>query len=151
MPIFVSDSDVLAEISKVDGMVASIASTMTSLGSKVPPATLANWRSRQAAWTAWRTPIVAELSSFWTGWFGVPELGNLAVSWEMEMSGWQAIANSIAAGAASIPLGPVVTSPIEVANQNAALPPLPPGGSGLATGLVVGIGATAVLLFLARR
>jgi hypothetical protein len=155
MPLLVTDGDVLAEISKVDGMVTAVDATMTALGSKVPAATLANWQARKAAWLTWKTPVIAQLSSLFSGWFGVPELGNLAVSWEQEMSGWQTIANDIATGAASIPAGPVVASPIAIADQNANLAPIVggalPSGMGLATGLVLGIGATALIVFFVRR
>jgi hypothetical protein len=164
MPLIVTDSDVLAEITKVSGLVASIDAALTALGSKVPAATAACWAGRKAAWTAWSGPIVPELSSFWTGWFGIPELGDQAVAWEEEMNNWQTIANQIAAGAANIPACAQGVGPIAVADQNANLAPvvggpgapgapggLPAGVGSVTTGLVIGIAATAALVLLVRR
>lgn len=146
MPVIVTDSVVLAEIAKTDGLGAAIDGAMTSTPG-VPAATLAEWRAQYGAYQAWSKAATADLSGgFIRGaWFGVPEYGDQSLAFEQNFAAWQALINTLAGKT----IAPLPTSPLDAANQNAAFGEV--GAGGLSTGIVLGVLGLAALLFAVRK
>lgn len=158
MPLIVTDADVLAQIAIDDGLAAGVDAQFAKLA-QTPPATLAAWKARLAAYQEWASQAKSALSGgfLFGAWFGVPALGNQAVAWGEELGagsastgpGWQTLVNQIASGATPTVVAPSAVPSEQVAAANATIPPLP--GLDTSTKLLGFAALGVVALMLLRR
>lgn len=174
----VTDADVLAQIAIDDGLAQSVDQQFTSLAAKVPAAMLAAWKARLASYQAWAAMSRDALSGgfLFGAWFGVPEMGDQALAWQVELgagapanslapgspptTGWQTLANQVAAGQTPTEMAATAITPQQIADANAVipkvLPSVPPGTSdalSISTGtkVVLGLIGAALLVNAVKR
>jgi hypothetical protein len=112
MPIFVTPQDITSGITQVNGDASGVDAIFQNC-----TALDAGTKSAWADWyTGWKAFAAANSDlSFFN--LGLPDIGNLVVSYQKELQGWQKTANSKCGTSV-----PVVTTLPSIANENLALP-----------------------------